>query len=674
MKYLYKFVSILSLAFLLTACGSDSEPDTDGDGVPDSSDVFPNDRTESKDTDGDGVGDNGDAFPEDPNETLDSDNDSVGDNADAFPQDPNETLDTDNDGVGDNGDAFPEDPAETLDTDNDGLGNNADPNDDNDGELDGNDAFPLDPTETEDADQDGIGDNKDLDLTSTEKNSIQITRLNETLRATRFIGPFEEAAKYIPPAVETVGDINNDGYEDLAVSYTDFPKGNFRAGILYIFFGEEDLQWPKEIDLANIPETVNHIRFERQTDLTAHWDFGVYIEALGDIDGDEIDDFAISSALGGDIENTGTGMLHIVFGRETWLEDAGDDKVIAQEVLFDSYAMNYYGAADMSYNRMNIAKLGDVNGDGLNDFSIVETQYEPPSGPDSHRGRIIIFLGGTISKPTAVEQAYSRFDDIPEANRIQIIGSQDFVLGWHDISPLGNFDNDADNLDDFLIRRSNGTAGYVILSNKTWANNLVLDDLIPNDGFTLSFDTSAAMTVGNLVTVEGESNPATKDILVSVSAYGGGDDDEMFIFKGGVGSWPAELNEQNISDFFALKLNSDPENRVGFALRMYPDSNGDGFDEPLAWTGGPVGEFDRVQRFIGPMDWEGDVFDRTSVNDRIQLVHNNIQTSFKEISITGDFDGDGLVEWVLGRSDAETLNGTDSGDFFVIKGFSEVYD
>ena len=41
-------------------------PDSDGDGVSDDTDAFPNDPTEWADTDGDGVGDNADAFPNDP--------------------------------------------------------------------------------------------------------------------------------------------------------------------------------------------------------------------------------------------------------------------------------------------------------------------------------------------------------------------------------------------------------------------------------------------------------------------------------------------------------------------------------------------------------------------------------------------------------------------------------
>ena len=40
--------------------------DTDGDGVADDIDAFPNDPLEISDTDGDGVGDNADAFPDDP--------------------------------------------------------------------------------------------------------------------------------------------------------------------------------------------------------------------------------------------------------------------------------------------------------------------------------------------------------------------------------------------------------------------------------------------------------------------------------------------------------------------------------------------------------------------------------------------------------------------------------
>ncbi len=116
-----------ALTVTLSGCGGVVKPtstaaapvDTDGDGVGDNADAFPNDATETTDSDSDSVGNNADAFPNDATETADADNDGVGNNADAFPNDVTETADADNDGVGDNADAFPNDATETADTDGD---------------------------------------------------------------------------------------------------------------------------------------------------------------------------------------------------------------------------------------------------------------------------------------------------------------------------------------------------------------------------------------------------------------------------------------------------------------------------------------------------------------------------------------------------------------------------
>ena len=155
---------------------ADPVVDTDGDGVNDDLDAFPNDASEWADTDGDGVGDNVDAFPNDASEWADTDGDGVGDNADAFPNDASESVDTDGDGVGDNADALPDDPTETLDFDFDGIGDNADLDDDNDGVADVDDAFPFDATESADFDGDGVGDNAD---TSTDMQAVASSLIEE---------------------------------------------------------------------------------------------------------------------------------------------------------------------------------------------------------------------------------------------------------------------------------------------------------------------------------------------------------------------------------------------------------------------------------------------------------------------------------------------------------------
>jgi len=95
----------------------------------------------SIDTDGDGVSDFYDAFPDNADETVDTDLDGVGNNADD---------DDDNDGFPDLADAFPVDDSEYLDTDLDGIGNNADADDDGDGVDDLQlDFYPLDASRSE---------------------------------------------------------------------------------------------------------------------------------------------------------------------------------------------------------------------------------------------------------------------------------------------------------------------------------------------------------------------------------------------------------------------------------------------------------------------------------------------------------------------------------------------
>lgn len=161
------------LAGFLFACEETEKSEIEEEEVQD-------ENEEGADSDGDGVNDDEDAFPEDPDESADSDEDGVGDNADAFPEDPNETTDSDEDGVGDNADAFPEDPNETVDTDSDGIGDNREntegwdpnsPDSDGDGLEDGEELdLGTDPGNA-DSDNDGLEDGDELDE-GTDPNNV----------------------------------------------------------------------------------------------------------------------------------------------------------------------------------------------------------------------------------------------------------------------------------------------------------------------------------------------------------------------------------------------------------------------------------------------------------------------------------------------------------------------
>ena len=146
--------------------------DSDGDGVGDGTDVFPNEPSQWADRDGDGFGDNltglnGDDCPDTIGNSTggeglygcpDRDGDGWADSVDMLPDEPTQWVDTDNDGFGNNmsgyqGDACPmmwgnswRDQYGCLDLDGDGQSFM-------------NDNFPSKNTQWNDTDGDGSGDN-----------------------------------------------------------------------------------------------------------------------------------------------------------------------------------------------------------------------------------------------------------------------------------------------------------------------------------------------------------------------------------------------------------------------------------------------------------------------------------------------------------------------------------
>jgi len=168
--------------------------DSDGDGVPDHLDAFPNDSAEQYDTDGDGLGDNAETNtgtyvsptdtgtdptdadsdddgaddhneveagtdPLDPASFPDADGDGLTDQQDNCPSDANPgQADADGDNAGDVCDDFPDDPAEQTDTDGDGLGDNAETNT---GTFVNNTDTGTDP-QVFDTDNDGVGDGDEI--------------------------------------------------------------------------------------------------------------------------------------------------------------------------------------------------------------------------------------------------------------------------------------------------------------------------------------------------------------------------------------------------------------------------------------------------------------------------------------------------------------------------------
>ena len=145
------------------------EIDSDLDGSPDRSDIFPLDRSQTHDSDNDGYGDNitgtdGDACPTTYGTSTvdrfgceDTDSDGHSNLADQFPLDDSQYIDSDSDGFGDNETGFRGDDCPEIfgESDQDRFGCE---DTDGDGWSDENDIFSYDSSQWSDWDGDGFGD------------------------------------------------------------------------------------------------------------------------------------------------------------------------------------------------------------------------------------------------------------------------------------------------------------------------------------------------------------------------------------------------------------------------------------------------------------------------------------------------------------------------------------
>ena len=140
--------------------------DSDGDGMSDANDQWPNDPTKSNDTDGDGIADSEDDCPNFAGNStwilvgcLDADGDGRTVDHDAFPADQTQWNDTDGDGFGDEPTGNLADDCVNTAGDSWQNGTLGCPDLDGDGWADSEDSFTNDSTQWQDDDGDGFGDN-----------------------------------------------------------------------------------------------------------------------------------------------------------------------------------------------------------------------------------------------------------------------------------------------------------------------------------------------------------------------------------------------------------------------------------------------------------------------------------------------------------------------------------
>ncbi len=434
-------------------------------------------------------------------------------------------------------------------------------------------------------------------------------------------------------SVNSVGDINGDGFDDVAVGMgMESPERRGGAGITYIVFGRlggvENLVSVPLLDGSNGFALIGGSQDQS----------GTSVSGAGDFNGDGIDDLLIGAPKDDPLNVTSSGSSYIIFGH------AGSfDPVINLAALDGIIGFSLIGVTFGEESGRSVSRAGDINGDGIDDVVI----GAPQAGTSA--GVAYVVFGHTGSFP-AVFDLFT----LDGSNGFTLIGDDVFVKIGEALSAAGDFNGDG--VDDLLVGSSRGvgvgkahvifghtgafTAELFDVSTLNGANGVTINGLQSHD------------LAGHSVSGAGDVNgDGVDDIIIgarNIDFQGKSVAGAAFVVFGHTGAFGAEIELADINGTNGFTMfGVTAGDLLGNSVSGAGDINADGFSDVI--IGAPNGllsgqSFDGADYVIYGRSAFSAQFDLTSLDGTNGFAIGGSSGSpfGSRVSEASDVNGDGV--------------------------------
>jgi hypothetical protein len=407
-------------------------------------------------------------------------------------------------------------------------------------------------------------------------------------------------------SVACAGDVNADGYADLIVGARYYDKGQNNEGAAFIYQGSKDGLNPVAISVLE----------SNQGDA---W-MGSAVAPAGDVNGDGFSDVLVGS-YAFDNGQKDEGSVFVWYGRNAGIDSGAVCPIISFQPNSE------FGFA--------VSEAGDLNGDGFGDIIVGAPLFD---NGQSDEGAAFLYYGSItgLTAPLVIESDQENAElgkSVAKAGDVNGDGFDDLVIG--------------------VVYYSNGElyegAAFVFYGSSSGVDKNVKTTLEINQ---------ANAWFGRAVDGAGDVNgDGYEDVIVGAMEYDNNEENEGggFLFYGsqtGIGTNPIKV----------LEINQIAAH-LGYAVSGAGDVNADGFDDVL--LGSPL--FTNQQNNEGAALLYYGSSDGLKANPTIiegDQIDANIGHS---VSNAGDINGDGFADILIGAP-LFAVNQNSQGAVFVYYG------